>query len=355
MKRRLFLTLPAALAAQEAPITAAVRTYLAGEMAKRKIPGLTVTVANKDRVVWEEAFGVADRENGTPMKETARFRLASIAKPMTAIAVLQLVERGRLKLDADIREYVPAFSQKPHVVTVRQLLGHLGGIRHYRPGEIESTRHYSDVMTPLAIFAGDALVHPPGTKFLYTTYGYNLLGAAVQTASGMSYADYVRQNVLAPAGMKSVVIDDHFAIIEGRVRGYQKRKDGSVWNAALSDTSNKIPGGGWLGTAGDMVRLALAFRQCKLTTPETVTLMLRTQRTKTGAHVGYGMGWQIFRHLDPQVPLERRIVGHTGSQPGTNTFLGMTMDAGWSVAILTNLEGALPQTMGETVLEMLRA
>lgn len=353
MDRRLFLTLPVGLLGQEAPDR--LRSYLESEFAKRKIPGMTVAVANRERVVWEAAFGLADLENGTPMKESARFRLASISKPMTAIGVLQQVERGKMKLDADIRDYVPAFPQKAHMVTVRQLLGHLGGIRHYRAGEVESVRHYTDVLKPLEIFAGDPLVHAPGTKYLYTTYGYNLLGAALQAASGVNYVEYIRQNVLAPAGMKNVVPDDHYAIIEGRVRGYQKRKDGSVWNAALADTSNKIPGGGWLGTAGDIARLALAFRQCKLTKRETVELMLRTQRTATGAHVGYGMGWQIFRHLDPKVPLEKRIVGHGGSQPGTNTFLGMTLDASWSVAILTNLEGATPQTMVEAVIETLRA
>ena len=363
LSRRLFLSLPVvapgAVSAQEAAGLApeksgAIAQLVQAEMARRKIPALTIAAANRDRIVWEEAFGLADLENGTPVRETSRFRLASLSKPMTAVAVLQLVEKGKIALDADIRTYVDAFPAKPHKVTVRQLLGHLGGVRSYRDHEIESTRHYDDVMTPLEIFAGDALAQPPGTKYLYSTYGYNLLGAAVQTASGMSYVDYVRQHVLTPAGMKLVAPDDHFAIIEGRVRGYQRRKDGTVVNAALADTSNKIPGGGWVGTAGDMARFALAFRQLKLTRRETVTQMLRTQRTLAGVPTGYGMGWQIFRYADPKIAPELRIVGHTGSQPGTNTFLGMTMDAGWTVAILTNLEGGAPQTIAELVMEILR-
>lgn len=357
MHRRLFLTLPLALAAQEArwnpEKAAAVRSLLEAEMAKRKIPGLTIAIAQRDRLVWEDALGFADLENSTPVKENSRFRLASLSKPITAVAVLQLVEQKKLTLDADIRTYVDTF-KPPQPVTIRQLLGHLGGVRAYRDREVESTRHYDDVVTPLQIFTADALLHAPGTKYSYTTYGYNLLGAAIQQASGLSYVDYVRQNVLAPAGMKLVTPDDHFAIVEGRVRGYLRRKDGTVVNAALADTSNKIPGGGWVGTAGDMVRFALAFRQCKLTSRETVTMMLRTQRTSTGVPTGYGMGWQIFRYADPKIAPGRRLVGHTGSQPGTNTFLGMTMDAGWTVAILTNLEGGAPQTIAEPIIELLR-
>jgi serine beta-lactamase-like protein LACTB, mitochondrial len=358
--RRILLSFPAAAWAQEAasrwtPEKAnAVRQTIEAEMVKRKIPGLTIAVAHRDRVVWEEAFGLADLENSTPVKTNSRFRLASLSKPLTAVAVLHLVEQKKIALDAEIRTYVDAFPAKAQPVTVRQLLGHLGGVRSYRDREIESTRHYDDVFTPLSIFANDPLIQQPGTKYSYTTYGYNLLGAAVQHASGMSYVDYVRQNVLTPAGMKLVVPDDHFAIVEGRVRGYLRRKDGSVVNAALADTSNKIPGGGWLGTAGDMAAFAIAFRQCKLTSRETVTLMLRTQRTVTGVPTGYGMGWQIFRYADPKIAPEKRIVGHTGSQPGTNTFLGMTMDAAWTVALLTNLEGGTPQTIAEPVFEILR-
>jgi len=358
--RRLFLALPALLPAQDAPSlpadkSTAITQLLQAEMAKRKIPGLTIAIANRDRILWEEALGQADLENDTPVKPTSRFRLASLSKPLTAVAVLQLVEKRKLALDADIRTYVETFPPKSHKVTLRQLLGHLGGVRAYRDRELESTRHYDDVFAPLDIFAADPLLHPPGTKYAYTTYGYNLLGAAVQAAGGLNYVDYIRQHILAPAGMKLTVPDDHFALLEGRVRGYLRRKDGTVVNAALADTSNKIPGGGWLGTAGDMARFALAFRQCKLTSRETVTLMLRTQRTTAGVPTGYGMGWQIFHYADPKVAADKRIIGHTGSQPGTNTFLGTTLDASWTVALLTNLEGGAPQTIAEPIIELLRA
>jgi len=348
-RRTLFALSSLSLAAQESPIgtrLARVRQLLVSEMAKRKIPGLAIAVADRERILWDDALGYADLENGTPVKETSRFRLASISKPLTAVAVLQLVEQGRIGLDADIREYVKMF---PHKASVRQLLGHLGGVRHYRGREVESTRHYSDAIAPLEIFLRDPLAHTPGTAYHYTTYGYNLLGAAVQLVSGVPYVDYVRQNILAPAAIKGIVPDDHFAIVEGRVRGYARRSDGTVVNAVLADTSNKIPGGGWLGTAGGVTKFALALRQGRFVSKETVAWMMRSQKEASGRETGYGLGLQLFRHLDQRVPVEQRLAGHTGSQPGTNTVFATTLDGAWTVTILTNLEGAAPVTLAEAV------
>ena len=130
------------------------------------------------------------------------YRLGSIAKTVTATAVLQLAEKGKLDLDAPVQRYVPSFPVKPWPLTCRQLLAHLGGVRWYEGGEMESTQHYRSVTDALAMFKDDPLAFEPGTAFLYTSYGYNLLGAAVEGASGASYVEYVRRNVFAPAGME---------------------------------------------------------------------------------------------------------------------------------------------------------
>lgn len=328
-----------------------IEQILINEISRRQIPGLTIAIANRERIVWEKAYGFADLENNIPVKEASRFRIASLVKPMTAVGILQQVERGRMRLDADIREYVPSFPAKQWTVTVRQLLGHLGGIRHYdmTRGELQSVRHYTDVLTPLEIFAKDPLVHQPGTKYLYTTYGFNLLGAALQEAADVPYVDYIRSNIFAPARMANTAADDHFAIIPNRVRGYLRTSDNRVVNAVLADTSNKIPGGGYVSTAGDMVRFALAFRQTRLTKRETVELMLRQMRLADGTGTGYGMGWQLWGQQ------QSRILGHTGGQPGANSFLGMTVTGDWILAILTNLEGGAPKTIADLIFDVLRS
>jgi CubicO group peptidase (beta-lactamase class C family) len=351
--RRSFLGAASLFAsAQEAgvfPQADAIQDLLEEVIARRKIPGLTIAIANRERVIWEKAYGFADLENELPAKVTSRFRLASLSKPITAAAVMQLVEKGKIRLEADIREYVKTFPEKKHVVRVRHLLGHLGGIRSYRGAEMKSVTHYDSVRKSLEMFENDPLLHPPGTKYLYSTYGYNLLGAAVEEAAGMPYAEYVKRAILAPAGMKLTVPDDHYALIPGRVRGYLRRDDGGVVNADFADTSNKVPGGGWLGTAPDMARFALAFRQARLTRRDTVERMLTPMKLEDGSVKSYGMGWERYQDADDG------IVGHTGSQKGTNTYLAMTLAGDAAVAIMTNLEGAKPKEIGSRVFAVLRA
>jgi CubicO group peptidase (beta-lactamase class C family) len=331
-----------------------IEQIVAAEAAKRQIPGLAIALAHRDRIVWEKALGLADLENNLPLKENARFRIASLAKPMTAVAVMQQFERGKINLDADVREYVEAFPAKPWPITIRQLLGHLGGIRHYdtAKGEHVSTAHYANLADALEMFAQDPLLHKPGTKYQYTTYGYNLVGLAVQEAAGVPYAELLKTSVLQPARMTSTVPDDVYAIIPHRVRGYLRTSDNRVVNCQLADTSNKLPGGGWLSTASDMARFAIAFRQCRLTKCASVDAMIRPMRTADNRGTGYGMGWQTWGQRTKDG--DNRIVGHTGSQPGANSFLGMTQDGVWIVAILTNLEGATPKTIADQIFDVLR-
>src|SRR5260370_37229896 len=135
-------------------------------------------------------------------------------------AVMQLVEKDRMQLAAPIQRSARSFPQKQWPFTIRQLLGHLGGIRHYAGSqELDSTRHYSDLTEPLKIFSGDPLLFEPGTKYSYTSYGFNLLGAAVESVSRTKFADYLRENIFEPAAMSHIGPDDVCAIIPHRARG----------------------------------------------------------------------------------------------------------------------------------------
>ena len=195
----LLLSAAAFAAGHAAPRPGTVRAIeraIEAEMALQKIPGLSVAIGENLQLAWSRGFGIADLEDQAPVTPATVFRLASVSKPITAVAVMQLVERGKLDLDAPIERYVPAFPQKPWPVTVRELLSHLGGVRHYTSeAEVYSTRHYNDLTSPLAIFAADPLLCEPGTAFHYSTYGYNLLGAAVEAASGMRFANYLARRM----------------------------------------------------------------------------------------------------------------------------------------------------------------
>lgn len=326
--------LPAAAGGLAANKVRDLEKAISEEMGKQQVPGLSAAVAQDLRLVWSGGFGMADLENSVPARPSTIYRLGSISKPITAVAVMQLAERDKLDLDAPIQKYVPSFPEKPWPITARLLLAHLSGIRHYRdPAEVMSTRHYTDLLEPLKIFAADPLLFEPGAKHLYSTYGYVLLGVAVEGASGMKFLDYLRQNIFGPAGMERIRDDSVHDIIPLRARGYRKMPWGEIQNCALADTSNKIPGGGLVSTAEDLVKFAIALNKGVLLKKASVEQMYTLQTTRDGQPAPYGLGWRI------QELAGKKWVGHDGSQPGTSTFLLVLPSDGFAVAILTNLEG----------------
>ena len=236
-----------------------IDSLIASAMRTNSIPGLSMALVDRSGVYWSKGYGMADLENFVPARPFTVFRLASVSKPITAVAVMQLAEQGRLDLDAPIRRYVPEMPEKPWPITVRQLLCHQGGVRNWTEDEFASTRRYPTLAESIGLFRDDPLVHEPGTRATYSSFGYTLLGRAIETASGRSYPEYMRAAVFEPVGMEWTRTDDVQAIIPNRARGYRLTGGGSLFNSPLSDTSNRVPGGGLVGTAEDVGRFASAF------------------------------------------------------------------------------------------------
>ena len=338
------LTLSPALAGAEAPVAElsaakveAVEAAVTTAMARLGIPGASVAIASGSTLRFATGYGLADVENGVPAKAVTAYRLASVSKPMTAVAVLKLVEEGKLDLDAPIQRYVPSFPEKPFPVTARQLLGHLGGVRHYRDDEPTNTKPYSGVESGLSFFKEDALVAEPGTRYLYSTYGYNLLGAAIEGASGRPYLDYLREAVFARVGMTAIRADEVRHLIPNRAQGYVRTKAGELQNSGLADVSYKVPGGGLIATASDVARFGAALAGGALLNRDSLAAMLTPQREKGGRSTGYGLG------LDVTANGKRREAWHTGGQERVSTVVFLLPGDGLSVAVLTNLEGVGPE------------
>ncbi len=155
--------------------------YVRDLMKKQSLPGFSAAVAIDGKLVWTEGFGEADLESHVPVRTTTKFRLGSVSKLLTAAAVARLYEDGRLDLDLPVQRYVPSFPQKQYPITTRQLAGHLAGIRHYRDSDpLYSAKYYKTVLEGLTIFQDDPLLFEPGTKYEYSSYGYNLLSAVVE-------------------------------------------------------------------------------------------------------------------------------------------------------------------------------
>jgi len=310
-------------------------------------PGISVAVSVENELRFAQGFGYADLEHGIPVTTETRFRTASIAKPLTAVVVLALSEARQIDLDLEVQEYAPTFPEKQWPVTTRQLLGHLGGVRHYKSSaESLSTSHYQSVNDGLKVFSGDPLKHQPGSKFLYSTFGYNLLGAIAEGAGGEGFMALLHRYVLEPSGMEQTVEDDHSAIIANRSRGYIRSKKNArlkslphgdgyaqrIENAPLHDTSMKIPGGGLLSTSGDLVRFATSVNTGRLLSPSGCQQMWTRQTKLDGTSTAYGLGWKIGQHKG------WKLVSHSGGQAGTSTLLILFPETGIAVALMCNLQ-----------------
>jgi len=329
----LVLALAAVLHAQ-AP-TADLARIAADGQKQSGAPGMSVAVVVNDRIAWAEGFGMADLENEVAAKANTVYRIASISKPIAATAVMQLVERGRVNLDDPVQKYVPAFPDKgEQVVTLRHLMTHTSGIRHYRDGEMESRDTYETVADALRIFKDDPLLFAPGTRYSYSTYAYNLLAGVVERASGLSFEEYLKAHVWTPAGMTATYFDHVDALIPRRAEQYVRA--GNSWrNAPYADLSNKWAGGGILSTAEDLARFHIALDEGKLLKATTLKEMYTPYRLANGTESAYGLGWNIAKD-----DRGRTWIAHSGGATGGTTYLLRDPARKVAVAILCNVQNA---------------
>ncbi|HEY0142400.1 MAG TPA: serine hydrolase domain-containing protein [Thermoanaerobaculia bacterium] len=335
--RRLFLALVLILAL---PLTAQqkyaaevqqLERFIEQKMRDMRMPGLSVAI-RKDDFVYAKGFGFADVENGVKATEESSYRMASVTKPMTAVAVMKLVEQGKINLDAEVQTYVPYFPKKAHPVTIRQLLQHLGGISHYKNYDAEGhIRDPKNTKEALAVFQDFDLIAEPGTRYSYSSYGYNLLGAVIEGASGRSYGDYMRDEIWKPLGMNATRMDDPRAIIPNRARGYIL-ENGQLRNSEYVDISSRFAAGGTRSTVRDM--LAFAMNLERVLKPETIEEMWTGGVTRGGEATRYGLGFSV-------IPRNGRfIISHNGAQQETRTTLDFAPHAKFAVALASNFENA---------------
>lgn len=299
------------------------------------IPGLSVAIGVDGEIVWSEGFGFADLENRVAVTPLTKFRIGSVSKPVTSIAVGRLVEQGRLDLDAPVQTYVPAFPEKPWPITTRLVAGHLAGIRHYRGAEFESAKHYATVAEGLTIFASDSLLFEPGTRWSYSSYGWNLVSAVVEGATDVPFLAYMRREVFEPAGLSDMIADQVDSLIMFRTRYYQQAADGAVLNAPWVDNSYKWAGGGFLSTPSELAELAFALWDGELLQRETLDVLWTPQRTRDGNATEYGIGWYVS-----QDAAGRRMVGHGGGSVGGTTLFWLWPEHEMVVALTANLSEA---------------
>ncbi len=288
-------------------------------------------VARDRRVLVQEAHGLADREGGTPNTLDTKFRIGSMNKMFTAVATLQLVEKGALALDDPIGEHLPDYPNKDVAskVTVRHLLTHTGGTGDFFGSAFdqnrETLREHSDYVR---LFGSRGLLFAPGTRFEYSNYGFVLLGAIIESVTGRSYYDIVRQNVFAPAGMTLTDSLPESEDVVDRSTGYMRESPDGRWvpNTDSLPWRGTAAGGGY-STVGNLMRFGEALRAGTLISDATLA-----EATKPQSDVPYGYG------LDIRGEGSLHSYGHGGGAPGMNGELRVFPELGYVVVILSNMD-----------------
>jgi CubicO group peptidase (beta-lactamase class C family) len=300
-----------------------------------RIPGLQVAVGVNGRLVWSEGFGYADRERNIPVTNETQFRIGSASKPLTAAAVALLYEQGRLDLDAAVQRYVPSFPEQGYPITTRQLAGHLAGIRNYRGDEWLLNRHFNRVRDGLTLFERDTLLSRPGTRFAYSSYGWNLIAAVVEGASGQDFLSYMSVAVFGPLGMTHTAPDRTDSVIPHRTHFYDADSAAGFVTAPAVDNSYKWAGGGFLSSAEDLVKFGSALLEPGLLKAQTLDLLFTSQKTTAGEVTGYGIGWFVTTD-----GLGHRWCSTAAPRSAGRWCSAWTRDSRVVIAILSNLSDA---------------
>ncbi|HWC72918.1 MAG TPA: serine hydrolase domain-containing protein [Gemmatimonadales bacterium] len=315
---------------------AAARAHvIACEKLAPNIPGFALAVAVDGRIVWSEAFGYADLAAKRQATPETQFRIGSVSKPLTADAVAQLYQAGKLDLDAPVQRYVPTFPDKGAPITTRLLGGHLAGIRHYKGDEFRMNQHFANVTAGLSIFKDDSLVAPPGTRFSYSSYGFNLISAVIEGASGEQFLTYMSRHVFKPLGMTHTAPDKNDSLIPNRTRFYDRTDSGQFVLAPPVDNSYKWAGGGFISTAEDLVKFGSAHLSPGWLKQATLELLFTPQHTTSGEQTQYGIGWFVATDT-----LGHRIVWHGGGSVGGTTVFGVDRDSHVVIALVSNVTDA---------------
>lgn len=308
-------------------------------IAQDKVAGASVLVVQRGKVLLQKGYGFADLGLEAPAKAETVYHVVGPMLPFTGIAVMQLVERGKLSLDDDIAKYVPEFPMQGHRVSVRQLLNHTSGIvdYHYLGDPIESTSRLPKALDEvMALYAGKKWVNEPGKKWDWSISGFQLLVTIVERVTGESFADYVRQNIFVPAGVASTTYCDDLSLVRGLSHSYRHFEHGFVpaYENAMAYNADLR----FCSTVGDLYQLWKAIGDKKLVQPKTFAMMstaegaaAHTSAKDPKAAYGFAM---ILNAED-----DHRRIGQHGSLLGYSGSLYDFPEDKLTIVVLTNTEG----------------
>lgn len=263
---------------------------------KRQEPGGVVLISQNSTIIYRKAFGLANAELEVPMSEHIVFNIGSITKQFTAVAILQLMEQGKLSLQDQITKYLPDYSAGAEI-TIENLLTHTGGIPGPAPelmARLQARRDLVSLQEIIATFKDRPLDFAPGTKWNYSNDGYMLLGAIIEKVSGSSYPQYLEKNLFKPAGMTQTYFGDDYVLIKKRAASYvYSRSESRFLNARNEKIELAYSAGAIQSTAEDLFRWNEALKSHKLLKKRSLEKAQTEHRLPNGRGTNYGYGWFI--------------------------------------------------------------
>ena len=267
------------------------RAYARRQIKEAYMAGASIAVGKGGEVVWSEAFGWADLSHQQQATPETLYPVGSISKAMTAAAAGVLWEQGKLDFEAPIQTYLPAFPDKRWEFNLRQLMSHTAGVKRSNGfSRILRQGECVDAVSATPAVAEDTLLYEPGTDFTYSNFGYRLVGAAVESAAGEPFLDFIDREVFDKVGMVSTVpdLDDEG---DDESTKYDRAAFRSLRRTHGMDMSCSMAPGGFLSTPDELVRFGYAMRRYEVLDSATVEMFWTPQRLTTGESTGYGFGW----------------------------------------------------------------
>ncbi|HEX8609378.1 MAG TPA: serine hydrolase domain-containing protein [Pedobacter sp.] len=290
-----------------------------------------VLLAKDGKVIFNKAYGEANKDFGVPNRTDTKFNLASLNKMFTSVAIAQLVEQGKLSFDDSLSKFMPDFPTKEAAekIKIKHLLTHSSGLGSYSVKASRTGVRTVDAF--LKLVKEEKLAFEPGTDQKYSNNAFLILGKVIEQASGQSYFDYVRENIYRRAGMINTDAYDLDLVNKNLAVGYEKEytDSGIVFRNNVCEVGAGGPAGGGFSTAEDLLRFAIALRSGKLVGNEYVKMVLSPKPEVNSPSYGYG-----FNVLNG-------IAGHAGGDTGVQANLEMFLDDGYTAIVLTNYGSAM--------------
>ncbi len=309
---------------------------LAQEFLKaNNIPGMAISVSRHGNLIWSKGFGYARLKPKKRVKpHKTIFRIASISKSITAVALAKLADEKLIDLDSSIYKYLPDYPKKIYDFTVRQLGGNIAGIRHYKNDSEYALNKKMSITDGLSLFKDDPLLFEPGSQFNYSSPGYVLLSEIIQKTVRMPYTTLVTDSIFRPLGMDHSMVDDSDIKIRNKSQFYSSSGKNKPVVAKPVSNGYKAASGGFLSTSEDIIKFGNEIISPKILSQHGVSEIVTSQKLNNGYRTGYGIGFSVEKSKNGTPKYY-----HTGGGIGASSILLIYPEEELVITVLTNLTG----------------